>query len=133
MDKNKINNGKRLQKAQKRYQLLERNDSSTTCNSADDSGTLTWNSNISFVVRPYYESCTETCLIIGHEKLLSLLSKQRIENVITLITWMKYFFESQGRYIKMNLPLIPLGSDFVIEQDNTSASQLAKKRMDFKQ
>ena len=47
---------------------------------------------------------------------------------MTFIIWIKYFFESQVRFINMNSPLIPLGSDLIIEQDNKSASQLAENK-----
>ena len=40
----------------------------------------------------------------------------------------KYFFESQVRSINVNSPLKPLGSNVIIEQDNTSAIQLERNR-----
>ena len=39
---------------------------------ADNSGTLTWNINASFVVHLDYKSPTGACLILGHKSVLSL-------------------------------------------------------------
>ena len=108
---------------------------------ADDSGTLTWNIDVSFAVHPDCKSHTEACLTLGHGSVLSISAKQKIntksstdaelvgvDNAMTFVMWMKHFFESQVRSINVNSPLKPLGSDITIEQDNTSAIQLERNR-----
>ena len=104
---------------------------------ADNSVTLTWNIDGSFVVHPVYKSHTGACLTLGHGSVLSISAKQKIntkssteaelvgvDNAMTFVMWMKHFFESQARSINVNSPLKPLGSDVTIKQDNTSAIQL---------
>ena len=49
-----------------------------------------------------------------------------VDDVMTFVMWMKHFFESQVRQINEYSKLKRLGSDTVIEQDNTSAIQLEK-------
>ena len=52
-----------------------------------------------------------------------------VDDAMTLVMWMKHFFESQVRYIDFNSPLKPLGSNVTIEQDNTSAIQLERNKL----
>ena len=100
----------------------------------DDSRTLTWNINVSFVVHPDCKSHTGACLVFGHGSMLSISAKQKtntkspteaklvgVDGAMTFVMWMKYFFESQVRYINVNSPLKPSGSVVTIEQDNASA------------
>ena len=76
--------------------------------SADDSGRLTWNIDESFAVHPDCKSHTGACLTLGHDSILCILAKQKInsksstkieligvDDVITFVMWMKHFFESQ--------------------------------------
>ena len=51
-----------------------------------------------------------------------------VDDAMTFVMWMKYFFESQVQSVDMNFPLKPLGSDVTIEQDNKSAIQLERNR-----
>ena len=41
-----------------------------------------------------------------------------VDDAMTFVMWMKYFFESQVRPIDVNSPLKPFGSDVTIKQDN---------------
>ena len=106
---------------------------------ADNTGTLTWNIDASFVVHPDCKSHTGACLNLGHGSVLSISTKQKIntksstkvelmgvDDAMIFVMWMKHFFESQVRSIDVNFLLKPLGSDVTIEQDNTSAIQLEK-------
>ena len=108
---------------------------------ADYSGTLTWNINASFVVHPDCKSHTGACLTFGHGSVLSLLLKQKIntkssteaelvgvDDAMTFVMWMKYFFESQVRSINVNSPFKPLRLDVTIKQDNTRVIQLERNR-----
>ena len=47
-----------------------------------------------------------------------------VDDAMTFVMWMKHFFESQVKQMNEGLKLKPLGSDTVIEKDNTSAIQL---------
>ena len=109
--------------------------------SADNSGTLIWNIDTPFAVHPDYKSHTGVYLIIGHGSLLSLLSKQNIntkslteaelvgvDGTMIFVMWMKYFLESQVRYINVNPPLKPLQPNVRIEQDKRSTIQLERNR-----
>ena len=49
-----------------------------------------------------------------------------VDDAMTFVMWMKHFFESQVKQISEHSKLKRLGSDTVIEQDNTSAIQLEK-------
>ena len=106
---------------------------------ADNSGTLTWNIEASFAVHPDCKSHTGACLTLGHGSILSISAKQKtntktstevelvsFDDAITFFMWTQHFFESQVRSVDVNSPLKPLGSDEVVEQDNTSAIQLKK-------
>ena len=106
---------------------------------ADNSGRLNWNVDASFAVHPDYKSHTRACLTLAHDSILSISTKQKInttslteaelfdvDNTMTFVIWMKYFFESKVCSIDMNSPLKPLWSDVTIEQDNTSAIQLER-------
>ena len=72
---------------------------------ADDSGTLTWNIDVSFAVNPDRKSHTGVCLTLGYRSVLSISAKQKIntkssteaelvgvDNAITFVIWMKQFF-----------------------------------------
>ena len=48
------------------------------------------------------------------------------DDAMTLVMWMKHFFESQVRSVNPKSPLKPLGPDVTIEQENTSIIQLAR-------
>ena len=106
---------------------------------ADDSGSLTWNIDASFLVHLDYKSHTGACLTLGYGSILSISVKPKIDpkssteaelvgigNAMTFVMWMRHFFESQVKSIDMNSPLKYLGSDVTIEQDNTSAIQLER-------
>ena len=45
---------------------------------ADDSGTLTWNIDVLFVVHPDCKYHTGACLTLGHESVLSISTKEKI-------------------------------------------------------
>ena len=104
---------------------------------ADDSGRLTWNIYASFAGLLDCKSHTGACLTLEHDSIISISAKQQInskssteaelvgiDDAMTLVMWMKYFFESQVWSANINCPLKPLGSDVTIEQDNTSGIQL---------
>ena len=106
---------------------------------ADDSKRLTWNIDASFAVHQDFKSLTGAYLTLGHGSILSISAKQKVDtksstkaelisvdDAMTFIMWMKYFFESQVRSIDMYSPLKPLGSDVTIKQDNTSAIKLER-------
>ena len=95
---------------------------------ADNSRTLSWNIDASFAVHPDCKSHTGACLTLGHGNVLSLLLKERIstkssteaelvgvDDTMKCAVWMKLLFESQVKYINMNSPLKPLGSNVTIE------------------
>ena len=67
---------------------------------------------------PLYTSHTGACLTLGHGSVLSVSAKQKIntksltkaelvevDDTMTFVMWMKYFFESQVRFINVNSPL----------------------------
>ena len=106
---------------------------------ADNSGTLTWNIDASFVVHSDSKSHTGVYLTLGHGSMLSLSSKQhictksktetelvRVDDTMTFVMCIKHFFESQVRYVNLNSPLKPLGSEATIKQDNMSVVQLER-------
>ena len=106
---------------------------------ADNNGKLTWNIDASFAVHLDCKSHNKACLTLGHGSMLSISAKQKIntksstearligvDDAMTFIMWMKHFFESQVRYVDINYPLKPLGSDVTIEQDNISVIQLER-------
>ena len=83
-------------------------------------------------------------MALGHGSVLSISAKQKIntknsteaelvgvDDAMIFVMWMKHFFESQVRSNNVNSQLKPLGSDFTIKQDNTSAIQL-KEWMEIK-
>ena len=105
----------------------------------NNSRTLTWNIDASFVVHPDCKSHAGACLTLGHGSVFSLSAKQKIntkssteaelvgvDDAMIFVMWMKHFFESQVRSINVNSPLKPLGSNVTIKQDNTSVFQLLK-------
>ena len=96
--------------------------------SADDSERMTWNIDASFVVHSDCKSHTGSSLTLGHDSILSISAKQNIntkssteaelvgvDDAITFVMWMKYFFELQVQSVDTNSPLKPLGSDVTIE------------------
>ena len=106
---------------------------------ANNSRTLTWNIDALFAVHPDCKSHTGAYLTLGQGSVLSISAKQKIntksstqvelvgvDDAMTFIMRMKYFFESQVRYMNINSPLKPLGSNVTIEQENTSAIQLER-------
>ena len=106
---------------------------------ANDNGTLTWNINVSFAVRPVCTSHTGACLILVNGCVLSISTKQKINNkcltgseligvgeAMTFIMGTKHFFKSQMRSTNMNSPLKPLGYDATIKQEDVGAIQLER-------
>ena len=106
---------------------------------ADDSGSMVWNIDASFAVHADCKSHTGASLTLGHGSVLSMSCKQKIntkssteaelvgvDDAMTFVMWMKHFFESQVKQINEHSKLKRLGSDTIIEQDNTSAIQLEK-------
>ena len=106
---------------------------------ADSSGNMTWNVDASFAVHPDCKSHTGASLTLGHGSLLSISCKQKIntkssteaelvgvDDAMTFIIWMRHFFESQVRDLNNASLLKPLGNEVILEQDNTSAIQLAR-------
>jgi len=106
---------------------------------ADDSGSMIWNIDASFAVHPDCKSHTGASLTLGHGSALSMSCKQKIntkssteaelvgvDDAMTFVMWMKHFFQSQVKQMNEDSKLKPLGSDTIIEQDNTSAIQLEK-------
>ena len=94
---------------------------------ADDSGRVTWNIDASFAVHPDCKSHTGACLTLGHDSILSISAKQKInaksstevelvgvDDAMTFVMWMKHFIESQVRSVDINSLLKPLGSDVTI-------------------
>ena len=111
----------------------------TLVTGANDNRTFTWNIDASFIVHPDCKSHTGACLTLGHGSVLSIFLKRKIntkssteaelvgvDDAMTFGRWMKHFFESQVRFIHVNYPLKPLGSDVSIKQDNTSTIQLER-------
>ena len=85
---------------------------------ANDSGSLTWNIDASFVVHLDCKSHTGACLTLGHGSVLSISTKQKINNkssteaelvgvddTMIFVMWINHFFESQVRYSNVNSPL----------------------------
>ena len=108
---------------------------------AEDSKRLTWNINASFAVYPYCKNHNGACLTLGHDSILSISTKQKIntkrsteaelvkvDDAMTFVMWIELFFESQVQSVDTNFPLKSLGSDVTIEQDNTSVIQLERNR-----
>ena len=106
---------------------------------ADESGSMVWNIDASFAVHADCKSHTGASLTLGHGSVLSMSCKQKIntkssteaelvgvDDAMTFVMWMKHFFECQVKQINEHSKLKRLGSDTIIEQDNTSAIQLEK-------
>ena len=88
---------------------------------ADYIATLTCNIDASFTVHLDFKSHSGACLTLGNRSVLSISVKQKInttssiktervgvDDAMTFVMWMNYFFESQIRPINMNSPLKPL-------------------------
>ena len=94
----------------------------------------------SYVHSPSYVTTVTTVLIFptipskcynhfyGRTKSSTKAELVEVDDTMTFVMWIKDFFESQVRFINVNSPLKPLGSDVTIKQDNTSAIQLERNR-----
>ena len=106
---------------------------------ADENGIMVWNINTSFAVHPDCKSHTGAVLMLGRGSMLSMSCKQKIntkssteeelvgvDDALTFAMWMKHFFKSQVEQTNQGSKLKNLGKEIIIEQDNTSATQLKK-------
>ena len=93
----------------------------------------------SFATHADAKSHTGASLSLGHGSVISISTKQKlvtrssteaelvgVNDAMTFIMWAKYFFEDQAKSLPENSILKKLGSQIIIEQDNTSALQLEK-------
>ena len=80
MHTSKITNGKDYRKIGTVINSLEKIVHLPLVIGADNSGSLTWNIDALFSVRPDCKSHTGSCLTLRHESLLSLFLKQNMKS-----------------------------------------------------
>jgi hypothetical protein len=103
----------------------------------DGSGQLKWSVDASFAIHKDMRSHTGAILSLGQGALLSMSMKQKIntkssteaelvgvDDAMNFVEWIQLFAEQQIRSINDDSILNKIGSDVVIQQDNTSTIQL---------
>ena len=97
--------------------------------SADDLHIIKWMVDAAFAVHPDFKSHTGATMTMGEGSIINISRKQKlntrssteaelvaVDDVVTMIFWMKYFMEEQGYEVKKN----------ILYQDNKSAILLEK-------
>jgi hypothetical protein len=103
----------------------------------DGTGQLTWSVDASFTVHKDMRSHTGAVLALGQGALMSMSLKQKIntkssteaelvgvDDTVNLVEWIQLFVNQQLKSINNDSVLKKIGSDVVIQQDNTSTIQL---------
>jgi hypothetical protein len=103
----------------------------------DGSGQIRWSVDASFAVHKDMRSHTGAVLSLGQGALMSMSLKQKIntkssteaelvgvDDAKNFVEWIQLFVEQQIIMINKDSLLRKIGSDVVIEQDNTSTIQL---------
>jgi hypothetical protein len=103
----------------------------------DGTGQLKWSVDASFAIHKDMRSHTGAVLSLGQGALMSMLLKQKIntksstevelvgvDDVMNFVEWIQLFVEQQIKSINDGSVLKKIGSDVVIQQDNTSTIQL---------
>ena len=105
----------------------------------DESGTLFWSIDASFVVHNDMRSYTGAMLAFGRGAVFSLSNKQKVNltsstvveiicvnDTMNFVMWVKIFIEQQVFNLPMKLIIKKLGlQPSVLQQDNTSSIKLA--------
>jgi hypothetical protein len=104
-------------------------------------GELRWSVDASFAVHKDVRSHTGAVLTLGQGALMSMSLKQKIitkssteaelvgvDDAMNFVEWIQLFVEEQIKSINVDSILKKIGSDVVIEQDNTSTIQLENNR-----
>jgi hypothetical protein len=102
----------------------------------DGTGQLTWSVDASFAIHKDMRSHTGAVLSLGQGALMSMSLKQNInakssteaelvgvDDAMNFVEWIQLFIEQQIILIKEDSILKTIGSDVVIQQDNTSTIQ----------
>ena len=102
----------------------------------NDSKTLIWNVDASYAVNNDMKSHTGISLSLGCGTLLSMSCKQKlvtkslmeatlggVDDAMTFMMWVKYFFQEQTKDLPDTSKLKDIGNNNIIEQDNTSTKQ----------
>jgi hypothetical protein len=103
----------------------------------DGTGHLTWSVDASFAVHKDMRSHTGDVLSLGQGALMSMLLKQKIntksstkaelvgvDDAMNFVEWIQLFVEQQVESLNDESILTKIGSDIIIQQDNTSMIQL---------
>jgi hypothetical protein len=103
----------------------------------DSTGHLTWSVDASFAVHKDMRSHTGAVLSLGQGALMSMSLKQKIntkssteaelvgvDGAMNFIEWIQLFVEQQIKSLNDDSMLKKIGSDVIVQQDNTSAIQL---------
>jgi hypothetical protein len=103
----------------------------------DGTGKLLWSVDASFAIHKDMRSHTGAVLTLGQGALMSMSIKQKIntkssteaelvgvDDAMNFVEWIQLFVEQQVKSINEDSVLKKIGSDVVIQQDNTSTIQL---------
>jgi hypothetical protein len=103
----------------------------------DGTGQLKWSVDASFAIHKDMRSHTGAVLTLGQGALMSMSLKQKIntkssteaelvgvDDAMNFVEWIQLFVEQQIKSINDDSVLRKIGSDVVIQQDNTSTIQL---------
>jgi hypothetical protein len=103
----------------------------------DSSGQLKWSVDASFAIHKDMRSHTGAVLSLGQGALMSMSLKQKIntkssteaelvgvDDAMNFVEWIQLFVQQQIKSINDDSILRKIGSDVVIQQDNTSTIQL---------
>jgi hypothetical protein len=103
----------------------------------DGTGQLLWSVDASFAIHKDMRSHTGAVLTLGQGALMSMSIKQKIntkssteaelvgvDDAMNFVEWIQLFVEQQIKSINDDSVLNKIGSDVVIQQDNTSTIQL---------
>jgi hypothetical protein len=103
----------------------------------DGTGRLTWSVDASFAIHKDMRSHTGAVLSLGQGALVSMSLKQKIntkssteaelvgvDDAMNFVEWIQLFVEQQIVSINNDSVLKKIGSDIIIQQDNTSTIQL---------
>jgi hypothetical protein len=103
----------------------------------DGTGQLKWSVNASFAIHKDMRGHIGAVLALGHGTLMSMSLKQKIntkssteaelvgvDDAMNFVGWIQLFVEQQIKSINDDSVLRRIGSDVVMQQDNTSTIQL---------
>jgi hypothetical protein len=107
----------------------------------DGSGQLKWSVDASFAIHKDMRSHTGAVLSLGQGALMSMSLKQKmntkssteaelvgVDDAMNFVEWIQLFVQQKIKSIDNDSVLRKIGSDVVIQQDNTSTIQLVNNR-----